>query len=99
MVKRYSAKSFRHWVDAVGCGAIVKDSQKHIAGFRRRVRAEGSNLAVDDAGIFRDDLTECIALNRDLLPGRDFILEVDEKLDEAAAGREHAVTAVADKET
>src|SRR6516164_11443020 len=91
--------SFSQRVEAINRSAVVEDSYKHVARFRRCVSAVGRDLTGDAAAILRDDFTECVALNGELLPGYDFVLQLDQQLNEPTTAREHRVSAVADKET
>ena len=77
--------SFSQRVEAINRSAVVEDSYKHVARFRRCVSAAGRDLTGDAAAIFRDDFTECVALNGDLLPGCDLFLQLDQQLNETAA--------------
>jgi hypothetical protein len=79
--------SFNQRVDAISWGAVVKDRHEDVARFRRRVGAVGRDLAGDAAAIFRDNFSERIALNGDPLSGFDLVIELDQQLNEPAAGR------------
>src|SRR6266851_7716818 len=85
-------------VDAIRLWTIVEDSHEHVARFRCYIGAIGRDLAADAAGVFRNDLSERIALNGDSLSGLDVVVQLDQKLNEPATGREHSMSTVADKD-
>jgi hypothetical protein len=77
------AKPPKHSVDCAEClqRVICRHSPrpkgnppKRTSESRKVMSALGRDLTGDTAAIFRDDFTECVALNGDLLPGYDLVL-------------------------
>jgi hypothetical protein len=78
-------------------GAIIEDNHQQCAGLGGCIGAAGRDLAGHLACVFREDFTECIPLDGDLLPNLDLVLQVDQKLDVPAVGSENDVPAVRDE--
>jgi hypothetical protein len=64
--------------------AIIKDSQQQGARLGGCIGAANRDLAGHFAGVFCDDFPECVALDGNLLPDFDLVVQVDQKLDKAA---------------
>ena len=69
-------------------GVVENDKHETVARLGCGVASKGPDLAVDAACVFRNDLAEGVALDGNLLPGRDLFIEFDQKLNESAVGRE-----------
>ena len=65
----------------------MEDEHQGGAGLGSGVGAQRRDLAGDGAGIFRHHLAEAVALDGDLLPGFDPVVQPDQMLDESAMGR------------
>jgi hypothetical protein len=83
--------------NAFGRGAIIQDSQQQRARLGCCVGAANRDLTGHLACVFRNDLTERIPLDGNLLPSLDLVVQVDQKLDEPAVGRKNDVPAIRDK--
>jgi Tripartite tricarboxylate transporter family receptor len=78
---------------------VEKNECQGIAGLCHRVAALAGYLAGDAACIFRNHFAEAVALDGNLLSGFDFVVELDEVLDQPPLGCENWERTVADKDT
>src|SRR6516162_4030664 len=78
---------------------VEKNEYQGIARLGHGIAALAHYLSSHAACILRNDLTEAIALDGNLLSGFDLVVEFDQMLNETARGGQDRVRAVADKDS
>src|SRR5690348_2319005 len=77
---------------------VEKDECQGIARLGHCIAALGRYLSSHAARILRNDFTEAIALDGNLLSGFDLVVELDQMLNEAARAGQDRERTVADKD-
>src|SRR5215475_5662029 len=77
---------------------VEKDEYQGIARLGHCIAALARYLSGHAAGIFRNDLTEAIALDGNLLSGFNLVVELDQMLNETARGGQDRERTIADKD-
>lgn len=78
--------------------ALVENHHERNAWLGRRIAPTRRDLASDFGCILRDDFAEGVALDGNLLPNLDLVVQLDQKLNESAMCRKDCMGAIADED-